>query len=134
MPQFQLNPINPQPTVTLWQLWIYVKPLALQWRSQFTCWPETILKSSSECIAQSNRNPIPIPHLHFEAQMICAHISSVRFSFIIFQTLFISMEKAKRFVSFHFEFGTHRIPDFLIEICIYIKFRLGVCVCVCFRV
>lgn len=41
------------------------------------------------------------------------------------------MEKAKRFDSFHFEFGTHRIPDFLIEICIYIKFRReGVCVCV----
>lgn len=67
--------------------------------------------------------------------MICAHIFciffSVRFSFIIFETLFISMEKAKRFDSFHFEFGTHRIPDFLIEICIYIKFRRGRCVCVC---
>lgn len=56
---------------------------------------------------------------------------SVRFSFIIFETLFISMEKAKRFDSFHFEFGTHQIPDFLIEICIYIKFRRGRCVCVC---
>lgn len=139
--KFQLNPINPQPTVTLWQLGFMVnlsrcaveEPILpagqkLSWNHQPNALPKPI----------PIETPFPVPRSPCPAPLggpndLCAYFLyffSVRFSFIIFETLFISMEKAKRFDSFHFEFGTHRIPDFLIEICIYIKFRWGRCMCV----